>query len=929
VRKLLAASLCVLGVTLGAQQAPTQETTQATPTQQGPTFRTGVDVIAVDVSVVDGRGRPVDGLLIPDFSVKIDGSLRRVVSAEQVRIDVDAARKQATNPFETFYTTNLAAPNGRLILIAVDQSGIRTGMARAILDSASKFLDLLSPADRVAFLAYPQPGAWVDFTNDRIRLREAMKRIVGSQNRYLGKFNIGLYEAIAITDKLDQRIFNEVVGRECRRANAAALEICERDVIIETAAMVRTVRQDTAESLRGLQAALARLAEIEGPKTLLLMSEGIVLESPNELDDVIRQAALSRVTVNVLLMDVPRDDITVGVQRPTISEDRELQVSGLRNLAQGARGSLYNVFGTGESIFERLASETSAYYLLGVEQTPGDRDGAQHRIDVEVLRRDVTVRSRRAFVLSAASGGARKPEDNLLDALRSPFGVTEIPLRITTFTRQDTTDTTKVRVMLAADVGQPGAASEEFTIGYALLDNTGRVVSSASERRTLAPPNGSSTAAADYLREIVVEPGVYSLRFGVVDSSGRRGGVVREVAAWKLAGEEFALGDLMIGEVGGSAGDQRLRPGVEPHVRATVGAFMDLYATSPAAFDDATVMFEIAADADAPALLSNTALLVVGAQPTWRTAQTVMSPDLLPPGRYVARARVLRDGKTAGVLTRPFLLERPGAPTTAVAGEPAPALPPAPGLVIGGVSAFDPASVLAGDTLAGMLDLVEKRAPALKDAMVAARAGRYSSAAVEALTAGDQDVAAFLKGLEWYTKGELDQAATQLQIAAGPRRDFFPAAFYLGASFAAAGRDRDAAAVWQMAIGAEARPLLAYLLFADARFRDGQPDSVIDVLAPAHRRDPANDEISKRLAMAYLMTAKYVEALPVLHEYLARRATDQEALFAAVFAQYQLASREGIRPSVADEATIAGYVRAYRGPSQELLQKYLEVIRAR
>lgn len=902
----------------GQSQAPVSS--EPPPQLQGPTFRTGVEVIAVDVSVVDGRGNPVDGLRAPDFAVKIDGLPRRVVSAEQVKIDVEAARKQAADPFETLYTTNLTPPNGRLIVIAVDQAGIRPGAARPLLISAARFLDTLSPADQVSFVAYPDPGVWIDFTTDRLRLKLAMERIVGSQQRYTGKYNIGLYEAIAIVDKQDDRIFGIVIARECRGARGPALEACERDILIETSMMVRTVRQETSESLRGLHTVMRRLGEVDGQKTLILLSEGIVLDSPNELDDVVAAAAAARVSVNVLLMDVPRDDITVGVQRPTISEDREMQVSGLRNLAAGARGALYNVLGSGENIFERLSSETSAYYLLGVEQAPGDRDGGNHRIDVDVLRRGVTVRSRRAFVLSAASAAARRPEENLREALRSPFGVAEIPLRITTFTRQHEADDSKVRVMLAAEVGQPGAASEEFTVGFALVDPDGNVVSSAAERRVLSAPNGATTAPLDYLRDIVVEPGVYSLRFGVVDSSGRRGGVVRQVNAWKLAGEEFALGDLMVGEVVADATSQRVRPGVEPRVRGPLGAFIDLYATSPVAFDNAVVTFEIADDQDSPALLSWPATLVAGPQPTWRLAQGVTSPDLLPPGRYLARARVMRDGQVAGVLVRPFFLDASAAAAPSA---------PAPGLVVGGIPDFEPASVLARETLTAMLDLAERNSPALTPALAEARAGRYGPAAVEALVLGEQEAAAFLKGLEWYTKGELDEAATQLQIAAGPRREYFPAAFYLGAAFAAAGRDRDAAAVWQMAIGNQARPSLAYALFADARMRDGQPASVIEVLEPAYRRTPTDDEIGKRLAMAYARTGRYAEALPVLHGYLSRHATDPDALFAAVFAQYQLVTRDSVTPSVDDEARIARYVRAYGGPEQELLAKYLAAIRAR
>ena len=920
-KKLLVFLMCAVAAASLVAQGQSESQSQSNALPQGPTFRTGIDLLTVDVSVVDREGQPVDGLLAPDFAVRIDGMPRRVVSAEQVKYDVTEARQAAVDPFETFYTTNLTPPSGRLIVIAVDQAGIRPGNARSVLMAAASFLDTLSPADRVAFYAYPAPGEWVDFTNDHLRLKSAMERVVGSRYRYPGKYNIGLYEAIAIVEQGDRRMFFLVTQRECNLRGGLAADVCEVEIQTETEAMVRTVRRESAESLRSLETLLSQLGEIEGPKTLILLSEGIVLDRPVELDGVIGAAAIARVSINVLLMDVPRGDITAGNRNPTRSEDRELEVRGLRDLAGGSRGVLYNVLGRGENIFRRLASETSAYYLLGVEQAPGDRDGGRHRIDVEVRRRGVTVRSRQAFVLSSATGaGGTTPVESLTEALKSPFGVAEIPLRITTFTRQHETDSTKVRVMLAAEVGQPGATPENFTVGYALFDSDGNVLASEAETRLLTPPNGAATAPLDYLHDIIIEPGVYSLRFGVVDSSGRRGGVVREVNAWQLAGEEFALGDLVIGEATGDVSGQSIRPGVEPRIRRGLGAVMDLHSTSPALLDAATVLLEIAEDPDAPALMTTAATVLPGSQPTSRRAQGVILPEPLPPGRYVVRARVLRDREVAGVLVRPFFLEAPAAMA---------ALPPAPGLIIGDIARFDAASVLTRHTIDGMLDLVERNSPMLKEALVEARAGRYSAAAVEALIAGDQEAAAFLKGLDWFAQGQLDQAATQLQIAAGPRREFFPAAFYLGASFAAAGRDRDAAAVWQIAIGDQPRPSQAYTLFADARLRDGQPDSVIDVLKPAYERAPTDDEIGRRLAMAYLMTARYAEVLPVLHGYLSRHGTDPEALFAAVFAQYQLATHEGERLTAEDEARIARYVRSYSGPSKELLSKYLEVIHAR
>ena len=148
-RKLLVALASAAALLLSGE-AVAQTTPAEPPAQlQGPTFRTGVEVIAIDVAVVDGRGKPVEDLLAPDFVVKIDGEPRRVVSAEQVKIDIEAARREYAEPVESLYTTNLVPPNGRMIVLAVDQLNIRPGAVRPLLATAAKFLESLSPAGPV------------------------------------------------------------------------------------------------------------------------------------------------------------------------------------------------------------------------------------------------------------------------------------------------------------------------------------------------------------------------------------------------------------------------------------------------------------------------------------------------------------------------------------------------------------------------------------------------------------------------------------------------------------------------------------------------------------------------------------------------------------------------------------------------------------
>jgi tetratricopeptide (TPR) repeat protein len=422
---------------------------------------------------------------------------------------------------------------------------------------------------------------------------------------------------------------------------------------------------------------------------------------------------------------------------------------------------------------------------------------------------------------------------------------------------------------------------------------------------------------------VLLNPGIYSLRFGVVDAEGRRGSVVRDVNAWKMTGEPFATGDLIIGNAP-SAG-QGVRAEVEPHVTTDrLAAYLELYSTSTATWDQATVTFEIADNQDSPALTSLPARMAAGPQPTWRVASGIVAAQALPPGRYVARAQIVREGKAVGVLARPFVLERAeGSRIVAPAAVTAASMSFASSL-----PKFDAAVALRSEFLNAMLDMVEKRSPGLKASMVEARAGRYGAAALEALTAGDQAAASFLRGIDLFVKGQLDQAATQLQLAAGPRREFFPAAFYLGALFAAAGRDQDAAGVWQIALGTEPRPPAVYTMAADARLRTGQAASAIDILKPAYERDPSDDEISRRLGMAYSMTGRHADALPVIDSYLLRRPTDQEMLLAAIVAQYEV-TRGGQPLSNLERAKLRKYSAAYRGPSAALVEKYLETIGAK
>src|SRR5262245_32630217 len=118
------------GLLLSAQQ-----TSQGQP----PTFRSGVELVSVDVSVLDRQGLPLRGLEPADFTVTVAGKPRRVVSAEFV--DVAAAHKAGARPDDSPISTNEGAGVGRQVVFVVDQSTLETGNARHVATAAARFFE--------------------------------------------------------------------------------------------------------------------------------------------------------------------------------------------------------------------------------------------------------------------------------------------------------------------------------------------------------------------------------------------------------------------------------------------------------------------------------------------------------------------------------------------------------------------------------------------------------------------------------------------------------------------------------------------------------------------------------------------------------------------------------------------------------------------
>ena len=197
-----AVALLIYGALTGAVQEPGQQ----------PVFRSGVELVSIDVSVLDRQGDPVRGLAPADFKITVDGRPRVVVSAEFV--DVAAARARAVaRPELAAVSTNEGAGIGRQIIFVVDQGTLETGTGRYVARAAERFFTGLSFEDRTGLIMLPV-GKSVNLTWSHDQVHAALQRLAGT-NASMASWEYGsLSEARDIASR-NMTALEIVSQREC------------------------------------------------------------------------------------------------------------------------------------------------------------------------------------------------------------------------------------------------------------------------------------------------------------------------------------------------------------------------------------------------------------------------------------------------------------------------------------------------------------------------------------------------------------------------------------------------------------------------------------------------------------------------------------------------------------------------------------------
>ncbi len=493
-QSLSLAGLLLLTLSLGGPARSQQaEPARADPDAEF-TFRVPVDVVVVRAIVTergkpvtgltvedftvfeDGKPLPIQSFTRESYEV---------VRPHDREIEREKAPADGTNgQSPPVPSDGPASSRPHFISLLIDDvTSPSHGALKRTVDAIGKFVqERVQPGDRVALVAasgkFHQP-----FTADRRKLLQAVRLLPGKLNRR----RLVRSDCPAISDLQAQRIHNEtdplaldtaisekifcnqmvsggVLGssqggrdqnpRAFRNTNLLSLDLTQgnseqrRNAEVVVRAQASRIHREneywSRNLLHTLQQHLRSLQHFEGRKSLLLVSDGFLAQHLRyEMQGVVHAALRSGTILSTVDMrglyttSYRASEVAALATEATLSqmsmrvENMRVQSEPLAQLALETGGVHFHndndLFGG----LKQSADSQSFYYVLTYASPATASDGRYHRINVKVSRPGLEVTHRKGYYAPREDPtyiALKKRE--VLDALRAPGNLNEIPIRL-------------------------------------------------------------------------------------------------------------------------------------------------------------------------------------------------------------------------------------------------------------------------------------------------------------------------------------------------------------------------------------------------------------------------------------------------------------------------------------------------------------------
>jgi VWFA-related protein len=506
------------------------------PPEPQATFRTGVDLIQVDVSVLDRDRHPVRGLTAADFTVLEDGRSRPIKSFSAVDVPPPVAQPAAWMTDVAPDVATNTHPTGRIVVVVIDDGALYSGGRMWGLQktkAAAKAVVMeLGPDDLTAIVFTEFARTSQNFTTDRTRLLSAIDTSV----LFPGGHTTGV------------QLEREMLQREgANQRGSCVCGLCSIETLGHVAEALRSVQQQRKTILYispGLPLNITMEGFVPLPAPFATQSGGCEDRKYDALLDVFRQAQLANVTISSI------DPNGVPSSYPEF----------LRTIAENTGGRAVVNDNDPERHVPALLLESSSYYLLGFESAGKSAAAGFHRIQVKVNGRDVEVRARSGYYDTNAKdkkAASKAVAPGSLDAaIGGQLPTPDLPMQVSVAPFAD--GSRKPALAIALGVTQPANAAQRalsdvkaantVDVLASVFDSEGR--SFGSRRLTVRPApnaNGAGDLQYEVLPRLPVAPGRYELRLAVRTSDARTGSVYTFVDVPQFAREVLSLSGLVMG----------------------------------------------------------------------------------------------------------------------------------------------------------------------------------------------------------------------------------------------------------------------------------------------------------------------------------------------------------------------------------------------
>jgi VWFA-related protein len=562
-------------------------------TPQRPTFRGGTELVAVDFLAIDAEGRPIADLKPDELKLTVDGKPRTIESLQYLELaSLEPRTKGALPPAKAVplpFGSNVQRDAGRTIILLFHHTSIEPGDERPAREAIASFLDTLTPRDRVGLITFPQGAVLADLTTNHDRVRASLQTVIGHG------------------PPVDQS--------------------------------ARYVLRDLAAIVNGFKA-------IDGPKTVVLVSQSMpalaVYGRNSTVDDYVDlQKAASRTSAHFYIIQ-PHAFGAMGVTNRFAVDPfgsgtagaASRAGTGIEDVAGALGGELFSLSAGADAIVERIARESSVYYLLGFTPTASEQNGKTHKIALSTVRPGVTIRARPAFLISKPDAPSKDPLP--VSILKDAASHADLPLHAVAYAFRAPSPAKNLLKVLVV-LGSPAPETKITEAAFALIDPKSRITAAW-------PADAKELAANPVVSAMNVAAGAYRVRASARDAGGHIGAVDYELAAslTKVGGVE--VGALMMGLMA----DGQFRPKLTFGNESDATAYTELYGADAGRAD---VRFELARTTDSSPLES-----VLGTLSPTRDADRWIATGRLPvaqteSGDVVVRA-VISSGSSTGQIVR-------------------------------------------------------------------------------------------------------------------------------------------------------------------------------------------------------------------------------------------------------------------------------------